>query len=138
MYRLTGADASTPIDVTPAAQQYALNQGLTTQYPTLTTVTDGCFLIYAESCWDAPGSGAVSGSTPTISVRRSGTISWIGDGTLATAGATGARTRSNGNSGNSSRWASIVVAIRPAGGTQAPVGKIVMPARQAIVRASRW
>lgn len=119
MYRLTGADTTTPIDTTPAAQQYALNQGLTTQYATLTTATNGAFLIYAEILWDAPGSGTVSGSTPSITVRRSGTLTWIGDGTLATAGATGARTRSNGNSGNSSRWASIVVPIRPSGGAAA-------------------
>lgn len=117
MYRLTGADTTTPIDATPAAQQFSGTNGQTTGYDSVTPVTNGAFLIFAESDWDGPGAGAVSGSTPTISVRRAGSISWIGDGTQTTAGATGARTRTNGNTHTSlTRWASIVVPIRPATG----------------------
>jgi hypothetical protein len=133
MYRLTGADASTPIDVAPAASGGAASQ--TSSLTSITTATDGAFIIAADSAWDAPGAGNWSGSTPTLTTRRTGSISKIADGTLATAGATGARTRTNGN-GSAVPWASIIVAIRP--WMPAPVGKIVMPARQAIVRASRW
>lgn len=115
MYRLTGVDTSTPIDATPVAAAYATNGGQTTTYGSATTVTDGCFLIFAEAVWDGPGSGTVSGTTPSIAVRRSGTVNWIGDGTQTTAGATGSRTRTNGNGSISSRWASIVVPVRPAG-----------------------
>lgn len=118
MYRLTGADTTTPIDATPVVQTAnGTTDGKTTGYGSLSTVTNGAFLIYGESLWDGPGSGTVSGSSPTISVRRSGAISWIGDGTQTTAGATSARTRTNGNSDNVLPWASIVVPIRPSGGS---------------------
>lgn len=125
MYRLTGADTTTPIDVNPAVQNaVAPSNGSTTTYPTLTTVTNGAFIIFAESDWDGPGTASPTGTTPTISVRRQGSITWIGDGTLATAGATGARTRANINGNGTTLvtyapWTSIVVAIRPAasGGT---------------------
>lgn len=116
MYRLTGADTSNPIDATPAATQYSSSNGQTTTYGSVTTVTNGCFLIFCEADWDGPGSGTVSGSTPTIALRRAGTVTWLGDGTQTTAGATGSRTRINGNSGATGRWASLVVPIRPASG----------------------
>jgi hypothetical protein len=120
MYRLTGTHATTPIDANPAAQQWASGQGQTTTYPTLTTVTNGCFIIYAEALWDAVGAGTVSGTTPTVTVRRAGTLQWIGDGTQTTAGATGSRTRpTNGNAGAGVKWASIVVPIRPSAGAAA-------------------
>lgn len=116
MYRLTGVDTTTPIEATPVTQiANGTSNGKTTGYGTLTTITNGAFLIYAESDWDTTGSAAVSGTTPTILVRRNGSIDWIGDGTLATAGATGARTRTNGNTLVSLPWVSIVVPIRPSG-----------------------
>lgn len=115
MYRLTGADTSTPIDATPVATQYTSPNGQTTTYGSVTTVTNGCFLIFAECDWDGPGSGTVSGTTPSIALRRAGTVTWLGDGSQTTAGATGSRTRTNGNSSTFGRWASIVVPIRPAG-----------------------
>lgn len=121
MYRLTGCDTSTPIDITPVVQSAVISgggqNGKTTTYATTTTVTDGALLIFAESDWDAVGAGVISGSTPTITARRTGTISLISDGTLATAGATGVRTRTNGNGSTAVPWTSIVVAIRPSAGT---------------------
>jgi hypothetical protein len=123
MYRLTGADTTTPIDATPVSAvadiTFPGENGLTTQYPTLTTVTNDAFLIYVESLWDAVGAGTISGTTPTITARRSGTLNLISDGTLATAGATGARTRNNGNSDSSVPWISMVVPIRPSVGAGA-------------------
>jgi hypothetical protein len=143
MYRLTGANTTTPIDATPVVGTWSSGTGQTTTYPSVTTVTNGCFLIYAESDWDAAGAGAVSGTTPTITVRRAGTISWIGDGTQTTAGATGSRTRTNGNSGAGVKWCSIVVPIRPSGaaaytmpattGTLTEAGQIVRLARSRLV-----
>lgn len=122
MYRLTGCNTSTPIDATPVAAQSATGAlGTTTTYNSITTATNDAFLIFAEGSWDGSGSGTVSGSTPTITARRTGTVCWIGDGTLATAGATGSRTRANGNSAGTgaanSPWVSIVVAIRPSTGS---------------------
>lgn len=116
MYRLTGADTSTPIDVTPAtAVANLVNNGTTTELATITTVTNGAFIIAQDSAWDAPGAGNWSGTTPTLTTRRTGSISKLADGTLATAGATGARTRTNGNTGGGNLpWVSIIVAIRPA------------------------
>jgi hypothetical protein len=122
MYRLTGTHATTPIDVAPGAMAATIvggagvENGKTTNYASVTTVTDGASLLFAESVWDAPGAGTISGSTPTIAVRRTGTISLISDGTQTTAGATVLRTRTNGNVNNDSPWASLVVAIRPSGG----------------------
>lgn len=118
MYRLTGADTSTPIDVTPAtAVANLVNNGTTTELATITTVTNGAFIIAQDSAWDAPGAGNWSGTTPTLTTRRTGSISKLADGTLATAGATGARTRTNGNTGGGNLpWVSIIVAIRPATG----------------------
>lgn len=122
MYRLTGASTSTPVDATPAAAVWSSLNGQTTTYGSVTTVTNGCFLIFAEADWDGPGSGTVSGTTPSIAVRRAGTVTWLGDGTQTTAGATSSRTRANGNASVQARWASIVVPIRPAtgGGSTTP------------------
>lgn len=122
MYRLTGADTSTPIDVTPAASQCASGaNGSVTNYAAITTVTNGAFVILCEAMWDSgAGSDTVTGSNPTIAVRRSGGNSWIGDGLQTTAGTTTARTRTNGNGPSTgsinSPWASLVVPIRPATG----------------------
>ena len=122
MYRLTGADTTTPIDVTPVVNaSNGITNGGTTNYPTITTVTNGAFMIYAESDWDAVGANSVTGTAVTITRRRAGTISLISDGTMTTAGALGAGSRTGVNGGdNASAWASIVVAIRPdtGGGTQ--------------------
>ena len=121
IYRLTGADTTTPIDVTPVKQSCVTGaDGSVTTYPTITTATNGAFLIYAEATWDdVAGTGNPSGTTPSIVERHEGGVQWVGDGTLAIAGATGARTRTNGNTNNTgsifSPWASIVVPIRPAG-----------------------
>jgi hypothetical protein len=119
MFRLTGVDTTNPIDVVPVVANSGTSPAgaarTTTSYQSITPLTNGCFLLYAESTWDGPGSGTVSVGTPTISARRSGTISWIGDGIQTTAGATGVRTRTNGNANQPYvRWSSIVVAIRPA------------------------
>jgi hypothetical protein len=116
IYRLTGADTTTPLDVTPTQNN---GVGGTTVYPAITPVTDGAFLIYAESDWDAPGSGTISG-TPTITARRAGTISWIGDGTQTTAAAIGTRNRVNGNVLVGNPWVSTVVAFRASGTPPAP------------------
>ena len=116
MYRLTGCDTTTPIDVTPAAQQFVTGSGTgqTTTLPSVTTVTDGAFIIGFDGAWDAPGAGNYSGTTPTLTARRTGSISKIFDATQTTAGATSARTRTNGNVSGILPWASIIVAIRPA------------------------
>lgn len=118
MYRLTGCNTSTPIDVTPVAESYADGSagGQTSAIASMTTVTNGAFIIAADSAWDAPGAGNWSGTTPTLTTRRTGSISKIADGTLATAGATGARTRTNGNGSTALTWSTLAVAIRPATG----------------------
>jgi hypothetical protein len=116
MYRLTGADTTTPIDATPATAVWVASVGQTTTLPSVTTVTNGAFIIAADSAWDAPGAGNFSGTTPTLVARRTGSISKIFDATLTTAGATGSRTRTNGNANNGGRWASIIVPIRPGSG----------------------
>ena len=116
MYRLTGADTSTPIDVTPATSVANLsNNGTTTALASITTGSAGAFIIAQDSAWDGPGSGDWDGTTPTLVVRRQGSISKLYDAIQSSAGATGARTRTNGNTGGGDLpWVSIVVAIRPA------------------------
>lgn len=151
MFRLTGVDTTTPFDVVAVTANSGTSPAgaarTTTTYQSITPITNGCFLLYAESTWDGPGSGTVSAGTPTISVRRSGTISWIGDGTQTTAGATGARTRTNGNANQPYvRWSSIVVAIRPATGSSGTsvatsgsikaLGKVGVSTRTANVRSA--
>jgi hypothetical protein len=133
MYRLTGVDATTPLDVTPVENDedaFAGTTGSTTNYKAITPVTDGAFLIYAESDWDGPGTGTIAGTNPTIASRRVGTITWVGDGTQTTAGAIAARNRTNGNVSTGSPWASVVVAIRPSGGGGgAAAASLVWPVR---------
>ena len=117
MYRLTGADTTTPIDATPATAVWSATFGQTTTLASVATATNGAFIIAADSAWDAPGAGNYSGTTPTLTARRTGSISKIFDGTQTTAGATSSRTRTNGNANAAGRWASINVPIRPSGVT---------------------
>ena len=121
MYRLTGANTTTPIDANPVTATANLtSNGQTDTFASVTTITNGCFVICFSTTWDGTGAGTVSGTSPTISLRRAGDFSFIGDGTQTTAGATGSRTRTNGNAAGTTPWCSIVVPIRPAAAGGSP------------------
>jgi hypothetical protein len=131
MYRLSGVNTASPIDGTPAASLSSGSNGLTTGYGSVTTGTNGAFVIYTEALWDGVINGTITGTTPTATLRRSGTLHYIADGTQTTAGATSARTRNpNGNNLNSVAWASLVVAIKQSTGA-APTSRPIFarPAR---------
>jgi hypothetical protein len=134
---LTGVDPTTQEDVTSTSKDAitqgggangaggTAGQGQTTTWPTLTTVTNGAYLMGFESLWDAVSS-TVPSSILGYEYNGGGTSSTTGSGLLgcwvgtqSTAGATGAITRStNGNANTNqittSTWGSVLIAVRPA------------------------
>lgn len=122
IYALTGADTTTPLSAIADSYSNHINTGKTTNYGSLTTTANGAFIIASEHDWDAVGTAAPSGTTPTLAQRYAGTLLYVADGAQTTAGATSARTRTNGNGSNSSGWASFLIAVNPATGGGSSVG----------------
>jgi hypothetical protein len=112
---LTGGHGTTPLSPTPTnnVSDQAAN-GQTTTYTGLTTPADGSYLLAAETIWDAAGTTAIAGTTPTFTnrVRSGGT--YMSDGVLTTAGATGNKTRTNGNVGVGLPWLAYLICVQPA------------------------
>lgn len=103
MYRITGADTTTPISPNPTS---ATGTGQTATATGLTTPRAGSVVIYATGAWDAAGpTTPPTGTTPTFTEyfdAGSTGILYSAAGVMATAGATG--NKSNTNSNNSSIW----------------------------------
>lgn len=130
VYALSGANTTTPISpaVTTDTDDFpGINNGQTTDYVGLTTPVDGCLIVAAEAMWDdTTGMTALSGSTPTFTQRFAGTIFYVCDGVLATAGATGAKSHTNGNNSVSGPWVSTLVSVQAV--TAGPPPDTIIPA----------
>jgi hypothetical protein len=123
---LTGANTTTPINpaFTSAVSDLSLN-GQTTTCPTLTTATDGTYILWVEAIWDTASATAISGTTPTFTVRMQAVGGYYADGVLTTAGATGSRSRAtNGNSGVGLPWIVAMVPVQAAGAVTASAGLV--------------
>jgi len=117
MYRITGFDSGTPIDVVDATG--ATGESDTPQAPSVDTVTDDA-LVFATTGMDdndVPYSLDTAGWTTDVntSVVTAGIV--IGYKTLADAGSTGAV---DFTTGASDGWAATQIAIRPAGEVAPP------------------
>ena len=87
--------------------------GQTTTWTGLTTPNDNSLLIATMHIWDdTTTTGTPSGTTPTFANRYVGSVITSADGVLATAGATGNPSCSNGNNLNNSPWAAIFVSVK--------------------------
>jgi hypothetical protein len=111
---LTGVDTSDPINPTATSDT---GTGQTSTAPTITTPRDGSLVIFCSGHWDAAACSPPTGSTPTFTERYdpggSGGIAYLADGPLTTAGATGAKSHTNGNSG-SGPWGAGLISIQAA------------------------
>lgn len=126
MVRVSAVDTTTPFDVTPTLND---NNGSTTTWTGLTTVTDGALIVavdvdFADNTTDF---GPPSGSTPTFTERLDTTLTYVATGNLATAGATGDKTHTN-NGGGGAPWGSVLLAIRPGEVITDPPVNTVAPA----------
>lgn len=119
-----GVDNVTPEDLAVnenSSINQGLNQGKTVTIPSLTSVTNGAQLVSCDTNWDAAGAGSYSGTTPTLTTELTGSALKVATGNLATAGASGSRTRANGNGSTDSAvgWVSVTYFIRPSTGAAA-------------------
>jgi hypothetical protein len=110
--RFTGADTTTPFNPT---QTTSSGSGTTTSWTGLTTAVDGSGVVAFSIAWDGQGGSAPTGTTPTFTEQFDGGTtgtSYVADGVLATAGATGTKTNTNNNTGGAgSPWAASLIAI---------------------------
>jgi hypothetical protein len=118
MYALSGAHATTPLSPNLTTNKDAnpgVNDGQTTVALGLTTAVNDCFIIMAEALWDdTTGMVVPTGTTPTFTQRLKGTLTYVSDGTLTTAGATGNKTHTNGNNFTTVPWVSMLISVQPA------------------------
>lgn len=117
----SGADGSTPLAPAPT---YASGSGATSTATGLTTTRDGSAVIFAAHDWGDTSNdlNVPTGTTPTFAERTTGAIaiSYIADGVLSTAGATGNKAITN-NNGGAYPWQAALIALQPpAGGDQTP------------------
>ncbi len=108
-------DTTTPFDVTPT-----INQGLNevSTATGLTTVTNNAMIVFFGHDWadTANPSDPPTGTTPTFTERLDDTLTYLADGLLATAGATGNKTQTNSNAASGGTpWAQYLIALRPTG-----------------------
>jgi hypothetical protein len=108
----SGGDAATALDGTPTSHVSGTASG-TVDYDTLTTATNGSLVSYAVTEFGGTNKSVPSGTTPTYTERVEFVGMAQGDGTLATAGATGAQT---GTIATPSWNIGQVMALTPAGG----------------------
>lgn len=116
-YRITGHDATTPMDA--AAVSDAAENASPRTFPSITTVTDNA-LIIGIGCTYSGGAWAPTGS-PALTERNEGGQVWIGSVIQATAGASTAYTAT----GPSGDGMTCTLAIRPAGGAATAVKDII-------------
>jgi hypothetical protein len=114
MYCISGADGTTPLSPTPTFATGNLSNGQTTTATGLTTPVAGCLVIMSEALYDdTTGMTVVSGSTPTFTERYKGTIQYTQDGILASAGATGNKSHTNGNNAAGTPWVATLISVQP-------------------------
>lgn len=107
----SGVDATTPID-TPISS--ASGTGQTSTAASLTTLTPNVRLVLVESDWDAGAKTPPTGMTE----RLDSTTLYIADQALTSAGETGTRSHTNGNTGGAGKiWAAFLVPLRTSGET---------------------
>lgn len=125
MLRITGVDADTPLDATPTIND---NNGATTTWTGLTTVTNGAFIVAAEVDFadNTNDTSPPSGTTPTFTELLDVTLTYVAYGTMATAGATGDKTHVN-NNGGGAPWGSVLFAFRPGVEVTDPPANTVAP-----------
>lgn len=118
MVALTGADTTTPISPnmqTDTDDNPGTANGTTTNFPSITTPRDGSYLLGAEALWDdTTGMSVPTGTTPTFTQRRAGSVFYVFDGVLTTAGATGAKSHTNGNNSTAVPWVSVFICVQAA------------------------
>ena len=114
MYRITGADNTTPINPNPTTNT---GSGTTSTGLSITPEVDESLVVMIDLMWDdAATMSPPTGTTPTFTERYdpgSGGVLWIGDGVLATAGATGNKSHTNGNN-TAQPWATLMVCVQAA------------------------
>lgn len=124
LYNIAYIDATTPLSPNVSASRGgdylgapgSPDDGQTTTWIGLTAPNNNSLIIAAEGCWDdASGTTPPTGSTPTFANRyapgASG-ILYVCDGVLATAGATGDKTHTNGNTNADSPWEAALICVQ--------------------------
>lgn len=108
MLAVSGASTSTPLISTNSGT------GSTTTATGITTTVNDSLVAFIARCWDGyNGTQSVpSGSTPTFTERVSAGFGYIATGVLATAGATGDKTHTNGN-GSAKPWEAQLIGFQP-------------------------
>lgn len=120
----TGVDNTTPEDIAlveNSSLAVGAGSGQTVTLGFGSSVTNGAQVCAFDTAWDAPGAGSYSGTTPTLTTDFTGSLAKTATGNLATAGAIGSRTRTNGNgsAGNDTGWYAAGYVIRPSSGAAA-------------------
>lgn len=110
----SGVDTSTPIDVTATANagNRPGTSGSSATALGVTTTVAGVQLVAYRNSWDGNQITPPSGWTE----RLDQPISWIGERSQASAGASGDFTIPAGNNADGWPWGAILIPLRPAGG----------------------
>lgn len=103
-----GVDTTTMQDVAATTAFSNAASGSGAIAPSLTTVTPGAHLVIARGSWDGVAITPPTGWTGLYDAP----ILWVGETDQATAGATGAVTVPNGDSGDN-YWGIVMAALRP-------------------------
>lgn len=120
IYRVTGADTTTPQDVSPAFTDHPSGTGGgTVTAPTITPTVDGSLVIWFGSTWDGFGlTSPPSGTTPTFTeyLNAASGVLYSAAGSLTTAGATGAKSVTASQANDRTWWAGHFVIRASTGG----------------------
>jgi hypothetical protein len=107
-----GVSAALPLNPTPT-----VNKGIntTSTYTGLTTLANNCLVVLIGHDWGDFTNNLTppTGTTPTFTERLDVTLSYVADGTLATAGATGNKSMTN-NCSSISGWQVVMLSLPPA------------------------
>lgn len=139
---ITGGDTTTPVSPNASfAGSAGGGDGLTITVPGLTTPRNDSFLIFVSDNWDHAGLTAPAGTTPTFTTRYDNGASGVlygASGVLATAGATGTKTQTSGNTSSALPWLGALICVQAAPGGAAFIARRGIPNLQAVKRASYW
>ena len=114
-----------------AVKSFTENTDFTTTLtaPTITTPVDDCDIAWLGCGYDAiNGSTPPTGTTPTFTERLDGVLVYVATGTLASAGATGAKANSNPSTSDSVAGMIALLPVVAGGADQEPSlvgGKLV-------------
>ena len=150
LYCLSGADGTAPLTPAPTFLtdgNPGVANGQTTTATGLTTPAAGCLVIMSEALYDDTQVGGTpmvppTGTTPTFTERYKGTIMYLSDGVMASAGATGNKSHTNGNNGAGAPWVSTLICVQvPTAATpktQVKVAGVWKPATTFVKVAGVW